>query len=182
MPDRQKFIDQVKGAERECQVVAAAVVRYQSMIRSGELNLPVKTSPRDLEAAAEQVETTYLIRMWAAFEMGIRSYDWVLTGHDTIRAKDLLDWTAGVKRGRAISETVRDQVHEVRDYRNFLIHGKLSPPVLIEDARKRLYTMLHCLPHRCEVGSLKSMPVSRTAGWLRQVASSQSPSPTFPRD
>ena len=61
-----------------------------------------------------------------------------------------IDWTTGVKRGRAISVDVRDEVHEVRKYRNYLVHERdeLDPPdeVRINVARTRLNTLLHCLP------------------------------------
>ena len=115
-------------------------------------SLPTKTSPRDLVAAAEQVESTYLIRMWAEFETALRSYRRHITGDpdDQIRTRNLIDWTAGVRQGRAISADVRDDVHEVREYRNFLVHERddQAPPaaVAIEEARKRLNTLLHCLP------------------------------------
>ncbi|WP_148594499.1 hypothetical protein [Aquisphaera giovannonii] len=62
----------------------------------------------------------------------------------------MIDWTAGVRRGRAISTDVRDDVHEVREYRNFLVHERddqaTPAAVTIEEARKRLNTLLHCLP------------------------------------
>ena len=41
-------------------------------------------------------------------------------------------------------------MHEVREYRNFLVHERddHTPPtaVAIEVARRRLNTLLHCLP------------------------------------
>jgi hypothetical protein len=79
MAERQAIIDRVKGAERESYVVAAAVAHY----RKGTLadaHLPTRTSPRDLVAAADQVESTYLIRMWAEFETALRSYHRNITG------------------------------------------------------------------------------------------------------
>ncbi|HEU5117650.1 MAG TPA: hypothetical protein VFT74_13490, partial [Isosphaeraceae bacterium] len=58
---------------------------------------------------------------------------------DQITTRSLIDWTAGVKQGRASSETVRADVHGVRSYRNFLVHQRddlASPPaVRIEEAR-----------------------------------------------
>jgi hypothetical protein len=152
MAERQAFIDRVKGAERESYVVAAAVAYYRPVALAGDSQLPSKTSPRDIVAAAEQVESTYLIRMWAEFETALRSYRRYITGDtdDRISTMNLIDWTAGVKQGRAISADVRDDVHETREYRNFLVHERddEAPPatVAIEAARKRLNTLLHCLP------------------------------------
>ena len=51
MAERQVFIDRVKGAERECYVVTAAVNHYGNAVRAGNAKLPsnpTKTSPRDL--------------------------------------------------------------------------------------------------------------------------------------
>jgi hypothetical protein len=74
MPERQAFIDRVKGAERECHVVAAAVTQFTFAVQSKQAQLPAKTSPRDLRTAYGKIESTYLIRMWAEFETALRSY------------------------------------------------------------------------------------------------------------
>ena len=68
MAERQAFIDRVKGAERESYVVTAAVTYYRPVALAGDARLPPKTSPRDLVAASHQVESTYMVRMWAEFE------------------------------------------------------------------------------------------------------------------
>ena len=88
-------------------MVAAAVAHYGPVALAGNARFPTGTSPRDLVAAADQVESTYLIRMWAEFETGLRSYRRHITGNqdDQIRTRNLIEWTAGVKQGRAISKT-----------------------------------------------------------------------------
>jgi hypothetical protein len=152
MAERQAFIDRVKGAERESYVVAAAVAYHGPVALAGDAQLSTKTSPRNLVAAADEVESTYLIRMWAEFETALRSYRRHLTGEpdDRISTISLIDRTSGVKKGRAISSDVREDAHEVREYRNFLVHERDDPTppaaVAIEAARKRLNTLLHCLP------------------------------------
>ena len=59
---------------------------------------------------------------------------------------------AGVRQGRAISEDVRDDVHEVREYRNFLVlerdDQEPPPAIAIEVARRRLNIYLQKLPER----------------------------------
>jgi hypothetical protein len=149
MPERQAFIDSIKGVEREASVVSAAIAYFGSAVEAGGAILPTtptRTSPRDFVAAAVQVEPTYLIRMWAEFEMALRSFHLKKTGDDDIQASNLVGWTTGVKQGRAISDDVRDLVHEVREYRSYLVHGRPAPAVSIEQARKRLNTLLGCLP------------------------------------
>ena len=64
MVERQAFIDRVKGAVRECYVVAAAVNHYEQAVQASDAHLPDETSPRDLVTAAEKVESTYMIRMF----------------------------------------------------------------------------------------------------------------------
>ena len=69
---------------------------------------------------------------------------------DRISAIDLVNWTAGIRQGRAIAATTRDEVHEVREYRNCLVHESddIDPPepIAISLARNRLNILLHCLP------------------------------------
>ncbi len=152
MAERQAFIDRVKGAEREYFVVAAAIAHYTPATEAGPARLPPKTSARDLVAAADKAESTYLIRMWAEFETALRSYRCNHIGDpdDQIRTINLIEWIAGVKQGRAISEDVRDEVQEVREYRNFLVHERDDreppAPIAITEVRRRLNTLLHCLP------------------------------------
>ena len=104
--------------------------------------------------ASEMVESTYIIRMWAEFETALRSYRRHITGDpdDRISTSNLIDWMSGVRRGRAISEDVRDDVHKVREYRNDLVHERddLDPldRVEIDVARTRLNTFLGRLPER----------------------------------
>jgi hypothetical protein len=116
MAERPSFIDRVKGAERACYVDAAAVKHYGQAVQASDAQLPDKTSPRDLVTAADKAESTYIIRMWAEFETAPRSYRRHITGvpDDRLSTSNLINWTAGVRRGRAIPEDVRDDFHELQ--------------------------------------------------------------------
>ncbi len=133
-------------------MVIAAINHYSQTVQANVAQLPNRTSPRDLVKAASNIESTYLIRMWAEFETALRSYHRRITdkADDRISTRNLIDWTGGVRQGRAISEDVRDDVHEVREYRNYLVQGRDDPnaptEVTIQVARTRLNTLLHCLP------------------------------------
>ncbi len=48
MAERQAFIDRIKGAERECKVITAAIDHYQQTVEGKRADLPFQTSPRDL--------------------------------------------------------------------------------------------------------------------------------------
>lgn len=152
MPNLYEVIDRVKAAEREYYAVADAVRRLRDAVRDGQVPAPPRTTLRDLEAAVHQLEPTYVLRMWAEFETALRSYRAakVHDPNDRIGASDLVNWTAGVKQGRAISEETRDEVHAVREYRNSLVHERddPAPPVPIREARRHLNTFLGKLPSR----------------------------------
>lgn len=155
MPERRELMDRVKGAEREYYAVAHAVTHHRTAVQTGLVTLPSVASLRDLDEAADQLESTYLIRIWTEFETALRSYWRFLTSpgpRDSIGTKNLIDWAAGIKQGRSISEDARDDVHEVREYRNYLVHERddMEPPdaVAIEVARRRLNIYLQKLPER----------------------------------
>ena len=79
--------------------------------------------------AQRQLEDTYLIRLWAEFETAVRSfYD---SNHQNptlhIRAVDLINTVAASRRGRAVASKVLAEVHQVRDYRNSLVHDRDDP-------------------------------------------------------
>jgi len=103
--NRFEWIDRLKFVEREHRVVATAIERLLRAILDGQVRTPDGTTPRDLVAAGESLETTYLVRLWAEFETALLSYYRFLRGdpEGRIRAIDLVNYLAGVRRGRAIA-------------------------------------------------------------------------------
>lgn len=90
---------------------------------------------RDVVNAANDLEGTYLIRLFAEFETGLRLY------FETRRstnppAKDLLDSVTALC---GISEEHRDNAHAVREYRNSLVHERVEEPDPISIATARSY-------------------------------------------
>jgi hypothetical protein len=150
--NRFEWIDRLKLVEREHRVVATAIVRLHRAILDGEVRTPGGTSPRDLVSVGRNLETTYLVRLWAEFETALLSYYRSLRGEPEarIRAVDLVDTLAGVRRGRAIADDVRIAVHEVREHRNSLVHERTdpAPPVGLVESRSRLNTFLGKLPEQ----------------------------------
>jgi len=150
--NRFEWIDRLKFVEREHRVVATAIEHLRRAILDGQLHTPDGTTLRDLDAAGESLETTYLVRLWAEFETALLSYYRFRTSdpEGRIRAIDLANSLAGLRRGRAIADAVRDDVHEVREYRNSLVHERTDPatPVGLVEARRRLNTFLGKLPQQ----------------------------------
>ncbi len=141
--------DRIKVVEREYRAVRSSVTQMRKVIADGGTGL-TGAKVGDLITADENLEGTYLIRLWAEFETAVRSYyGWLTHDPDTrIGTHDLINAVAGIRRGRAISEDVRRAVHGVRDYRNTLVHARDDParPMALTDARHNLNTYLCKLP------------------------------------
>lgn len=151
--NRFERIDRLKAVEREFRVVSDAIERLRVAVADGRVDLPGGTTTRDLDAARRQVEATFLIRLWAEFETAVRSYyGWLTNDPDPrIRSTDLVNAVAASRKGRALADAERLGVHEVREYRNSLVHDRddPAPPVALSEARRRLNTYLGAkLPER----------------------------------
>jgi hypothetical protein len=152
MPDLYKVFGRLKATCREYDAVAGAVQHLRDAVRNRRVPAPPGTSPRDFEAARLQLEPTYLVRLWAEFESALRSYRRHIVGNpsDNIRAVDLINWAQGIEEGRKVDAGMRDLVHEVREYRNSLVHERddRAAAVDIEEARHRLNVYLSKLPDK----------------------------------
>ena len=144
--NRFERIDRLKAVEREFTVVANALERLKIALNDGSVVLPDGITARDLNTARRQLEATYLIRLWAEFETAVRSYHAWLTPNANlgIRAIDLVNTVGASRIGKALSGKRREKVHEVRMYRNSLVHERddPTPPVAISEARSRLNSFL----------------------------------------
>ncbi len=102
-----------------------------------------------LRRADRNLEGTYLVRLFAAFEAALRSYDRARHNDPTREenASVLIDTTGG-RRGQGISVAVRAGAHAVRRVRNYWAHETdVAPePMTITDARARLQKYLAWLP------------------------------------
>ncbi|MDR3636002.1 MAG: hypothetical protein P4L84_19525 [Isosphaeraceae bacterium] len=134
----------------EYEVSRAALTRFQAGVQNAQpgFSLPRGTQPHHLEQAVEELEGTYLIRMWAVFEAAWVSFWRHRTGYaGTIKAMHLIQWAEGVQEGHKAADDVTDDVNRVRLYRNFLVHGDHpAPRVPIGDAKMYLNRHLVKLP------------------------------------
>jgi hypothetical protein len=101
---------------------------------------------RDSKAAADSLEATYVVRLFAEFEAGLRSY-WSTVRPTSPPVSALIDAVAA----RAISRIVADassDVHEVRVYRNAIVHEGDDAPkaVPLDESHRRLKLYLLRLP------------------------------------
>ncbi len=108
--------------------------------------LPGELKLRDIRNASARLEGTYVIRLFAEFETGLRLFWSAVRGADPpSRARDLLD---GIAATRRIAHDPLARAHEVREYRNSLVHEREDPITLISiaEARSRLCTYFSFLP------------------------------------
>ncbi|MGC8639652.1 MAG: hypothetical protein ACP5XB_07205 [Isosphaeraceae bacterium] len=134
----------------EYKVALVALSRFQAGVQRAQpgFSLPRGTQPRHVDQAFEELEGTYLIRMWAVFEAAWVSFWRYRTGHaGTIKTMHLIQWAEGVQEGHKAADNVTDDVNRVRLYRNFLVHGdNPAPRVPIENAKRFLNRHLVKLP------------------------------------
>jgi hypothetical protein len=115
-----------------------ADVRHDPTILSGEVR------PRDVARASDHLEGTYVVRLFAEFETGLRSY-WRAVRRTRPSAEVLIDRVSDLRR---IRPGVSDHVHGVRDYLNQLVHERegAGTRVPIALARRRLCMYFDRLP------------------------------------
>ncbi|HJT36451.1 MAG TPA: hypothetical protein VJ783_30795 [Pirellulales bacterium] len=151
MPNRRfDWHEHIKDVEKEYHAVRAALDRLKDqLIATPEILTRDETTRTYLRRADRNLEGTYLVRLFAAFEAALRSYD--RARHlDPTRdqpASVLIDATGG-RRGQGISAAVRKGAHDVRLLRNYWAHesDERPPGLTITQARARLQTYLSWLP------------------------------------
>lgn len=142
--------EHIKDIEREYQTARLAVDRLKQQVAvSPEMFSGSMELRPNLRATDNNLEGTYLVRLFAAFEAALRSFD--RARHDdgtrTLDAAVLIDSTAG-RRGQGISTAIRSRAHEVRLVRNYWAHESDELPSLLTlaQARSRLQEYLSWLP------------------------------------
>lgn len=151
MPNRRfDWHEHIKEIEGEYRATRLAVDRLQAQVSEAPELIKQDDNLRAfLRKADSNLEGTYLVRLFAAFEAALRSYDRA-RHNDPGRAQDaavLIDSTGG-RRGQGISQAVRDGVHAVRKLRNYWAHESSDMPaaLTLAQARARLQTYLSWLP------------------------------------
>ena len=131
-------------------MVRLAMNRYRADVAATPDILPsVHGALKHLRKADENLEGTDIVRLFAAFEAALRSYDRFRREDSTrlVDASTLIDQVGG-KAGRGIHATVRRRAHEVRRVRNYWAHESDENPgaMTIDQARARLQIYLSELP------------------------------------
>jgi hypothetical protein len=135
MPRRDDWQKRIKALERQHAAVQLGALRLLESARRDPTVLKGDVEYRDVVNASKDLEGTYIIRLFAEFETGLRLY------YDTLRdtnprTRDLLDSLAALC---GISDIHRDTAHLVREYRNSLVHEREEAVASIPIAEARGY-------------------------------------------
>lgn len=144
--NRTQSLLQFNRVEAECDAVRRAVeaARRAERLAGGK--------SADWRRAADNLDGTYLVRLFAVFESGLRDF-WTSTQkggllegeRSMILTRHLIE---SVTARRRIEGELVAEVHAVREYRNTLTHGSAATPdaVPLRDATRGLATFLARLP------------------------------------
>ncbi len=142
-----EWLSRIKAVERECSAVWFATDRLLDVAKNNPTILGVQLQIRQLQSASERLEGTYLIRLFAEFEIGLRRF-WRTTQKKASprKTQDLLNSVAAKQR---ISTDTLQGVQAVREYRNSLVHERDEAiiPLPLKDARRYLCTFFSFLPN-----------------------------------
>jgi hypothetical protein len=99
----------------------------------------------EMRPLLDEFHDMYFTRMFAWFESDLRHY-WRTTVRDTRSSTEQL--LSGIAARRAIPRTLLADVHEFREFRNYLIHEEheARSPITIDVARHRMNAFLAWLP------------------------------------
>jgi len=99
---------------------------------------------RDVGNANRHLEGTYLIRLFAEFETGLRLY-WETVKNTHPKTEPLLN---SIATRQKISHDLINAIHQVRKYRNSLVHEREdeTTPVSLSSARSTICHFLSRLP------------------------------------
>ncbi len=136
---RHARIERIKAVEREYLAAKASITLLEQRLHSDPtFGLNRRWQNKDARNLRNNLESTFFIRLYAEFEAGLRDA-WLLAfGRPTEpQMRDLLH---AIAARCYIPHDWLDHVHEVREYRNALIHeGKeKQTPISIATARRHL--------------------------------------------
>jgi hypothetical protein len=132
----------IKAVEREHSAARLAVEHLSMQARTDPSLLQSDLRYRDLKQTSDLLEGTYIVRLFAEFETALRQF-WraIKTSNPPNKMHDLMQSLASKCK---IGFDQLRLAHDVREYRNVLVHEreKDMEPIPIGTARSRLCTFL----------------------------------------
>lgn len=140
-------IGRLRRIERQWRVARISARLFDEGLQKN----PALLAADDLEAAdvttyRDELSATYVIRLFAEFESGLR--DWWQSGLGRTSRPATRQLIDSVAARRSIPDPWRDSVHAVREYRNSLVHeeNEAAASVEIDIARGYLCRYFSWLP------------------------------------
>lgn len=139
--DAFTWATRIKSVEREYVAARLALERLDQHTRDNPAVLRLDIRLRDVVTCSDGLEGTYLLRLFAEFEIALRHCLRAFKVKVPKNAKQLIN---KVRNKILIPNDDADRVHAVRDYRNFLIHDDATPvtAVSMREATRSLGTFL----------------------------------------
>lgn len=139
-------LQNLKALESHCYAAKEATAHYLQECESNRIEFLPGFQIRDVRDCHDNLEDTYILRLFAEFEVTLRTY-----------------WSRAVKRQKPTKPPVSrlldslgsrlyvlqddlNRAHAVRAYRNTIIHGGEASPVTLSEARSYLCTFMSNLP------------------------------------
>ena len=116
MPRNDEWQSRIKSVETEYKAMRQASERFKKMALDDPSILEIGSEHRHLVTACAKLESTYLIRLFAEFETGVRQY-WATQKSKRPNTTDLLKGTAS---RRHIPTTELELADSVRKYPKLL--------------------------------------------------------------
>lgn len=146
MNKQPEWFERIKAVVREHLVAEVGLSLIDEATRAGKKPLPDPLKVSDLNKTRGHLEGTYLIRLFAVFESGLRDA-WLNAFRRNTRPKteDLLNAIAAIRR---IPKEQLDHAHRVRRYRNAVVHegNEMAEPISLEQAKSYLSQYFSWLP------------------------------------
>lgn len=147
MTKRQSYFERFNAVGREHETAKFAVELLMGLLRTNPSFLRrFELGQRDAIRLRDNLESTFLIRIFAEFEAGLRDA-WQDAFHRQTQPamKDLLEAVTGL---RLIPRRWSQSVDEVRKFRNSMVHpGQVTPQVFsLIQARERICQFWSFMP------------------------------------
>jgi hypothetical protein len=144
--DCLQWVRRIRAVEREHSAVRLAIDRLLVDAQRAPLLFKGELTLRDIRHAADRLDGTYMIRLFAEFETGLRLF-WptAKTTDPPSRTRDMVDGVAAT--WHIPYDQIRD-AHAVREYRNTLVHEReaATASISISEARGHLCRFFSFLP------------------------------------
>jgi hypothetical protein len=124
MPLNHEWQSRIKAVEREYVAMRQGADRFLKAALDDPTILRADLRHGEIVIASQKLEGTYVVRLFAEFESGLRQY-WATRWTTEPRVAELLN---GLAARCGIPDLQLQNAHRVREYRNALVHERDESP------------------------------------------------------